>query len=104
MHACVLLVLTSPAAGGWFSIMMALIFGGIMLLWFWGSTHKHAFFAKRFNPHIKTLEDLLVATADSEDETAPHKLCLVNDDKQVSALRHCIFAGSCNACRCCLFR
>lgn len=84
--------------------MMALIFGGIMLLWFWGSTHKHAFFAKRFNPHIKKLEDLLVATADSEDETAPHKLCLVHDEKQVSALRYCILAGSCSACRCCLFK
>lgn len=72
------------AAGGWFSIMMALIFGGIMLLWFWGSTHKQAFFATHFNAHIKRLEDLLVATIDSQDETAPHKLRLVHDDKQVS--------------------
>ena len=64
--------------------MMALIFGGIMLLWFWGSTHKQAFFATHFNAHIKRLEDLLVATVDSQDETAPHKLRLVHDDKQVS--------------------
>ena len=71
-------------AGGWFSIMMALIFGGIMLLWFWGSSHKQAFFATHFNAHIKRLEDLLVATVDSEDESAPHKLRLVHDDKQVS--------------------
>ena len=72
------------AAGGWFSIMMALIFGGIMLLWFWGSTHKHAFFATHFNAHIKRLEDLLVATVNSQEETAPHKLRLVHDDKPVS--------------------
>ena len=64
--------------------MMALIFGGIMLLWFWGSTHKQAFFATHFNAHIKRLEDLLVATVASQDETAPHKLRLVHDDKQVS--------------------
>lgn len=64
--------------------MMALIFGGIMLLWFWGSSHKQAFFATHFNAHIKRLEDLLVATVDSEDESAPHKLRLVHDDKQVS--------------------
>ena len=72
------------AAGGWFSIMMALIFGGIMLLWFWGSTHKQAFFATHFNAHIKRLEDLLVATVDLQDETAAYRLRLVHDDKPVS--------------------
>ncbi|DBA95327.1 hypothetical protein WJX82_010494 [Trebouxia sp. C0006] len=70
--------------GGWFSIMMAIIFGGIMLLWFWGSSHKNAFFARNFNSHIKKLEDLLVVTADSEDLTAPHKLRLADGDKPVA--------------------
>ena len=63
--------------------MMAVIFGGTMLLWFWGSTHKNIFFATHFNAHIKKLEDLLVATADSQDETTPYKLRLVDGDKQV---------------------
>lgn len=83
---------------------MALIFGGTMLLWFWGSTHKHAFFATRFNPHIKRLEDLLVATVNPQDETAPQKLCLVSDDKQVSKPTHGFHARSCSACQCCLFK
>ena len=64
--------------------MMAIIFGGIMLLWFWGSSHKSAFFARNFNAHIKKLEDLLLVTADSEDLTAPHKLRLADGDKPVS--------------------
>ncbi|KAA6426043.1 MAG: potassium transporter [Trebouxia sp. A1-2] len=67
--------------GGWFSIMMAIIFGGIMLLWFWGSSHKNAFFARNFNAHIKKLEDLLLVTADSQDLTAPHKLRLADGNK-----------------------
>jgi len=74
--------------------MMAIIFGGIMLLWFWGSSHKNAFFARNFNSHIKKLEDLLVVTADSEDLTAPHKLRLADGDKPVSP---CIF-HFCSAC------
>lgn len=69
-------------AGGWFSIMMALIFGGIMLLWFWGSSHKNAFFATHFNAHIKKLEDLL-AVVDAPDLSAPPKLRLVAENKPV---------------------
>jgi len=74
--------------------MMAIIFGGIMLLWFWGSSHKNAFFARNFHSYIKKLEDLLVVTADSEDLTAPHKLRLADGDKPVSP---CIF-HFCSAC------
>lgn len=62
--------------------MMALIFGGIMLLWFWGSSHRNAFFASHFNAHIKKLEDLL-AVADSPDLTAPPQLRLVAENKPV---------------------
>ena len=63
--------------------MMAFIFGAIMLLWFWGSSHKAAFFARNFNAHIKKLEDLLVASSDSQDPAAPHKLRLVENNKLV---------------------
>lgn len=70
-------------AGGWFSIMMALIFGAAMLLWFWGSTHKIAFFASHFNAHVKKLEDLL-AVVDAPDLSAPPKLRLVAENKPVS--------------------
>ncbi len=70
--------------------MMAIIFGGIMLLWFWGSSHKNAFFARNFNSHIKKLEDLLLVTADSEDLTAPNKLRLADGDKPVSPLHFCV--------------
>ena len=84
------------SAGGWFSIMMAIVFGGIMLPWFWGSSHKTAFFATHFNAHIKKLEDLLEATADSQDETAPYKLRLVADDKQVS-----LSTVTCCVCKLC---
>lgn len=75
--------------------MMAIIFGGIMLLWFWGSSHKNAFFARNFNSHIKKLEDLLVVTADSEDLTAPHKLRLADGDKPVSPCVSC-FCAACS--------
>lgn len=34
-------------AGGWFSIMMSVIYASIMLLWFWGSGKKKAFYARR---------------------------------------------------------
>ena len=82
-HQALLLTRSPVNAGGWFSIMMAFIFGGIMLLWFWGSSHKAAFFARNFNVHIKKLEDLLVASADSQDPAAPHKLRLVENNKLV---------------------
>ena len=65
-----------------------------MLLWFWGSSHKNAFFASNFNSHIKKLEDLLLVTADSEDLTAPHKLRLADGDKPVSPCTFCL----CFAC------
>lgn len=83
--------------------MMATIFGGIMLLWFWGSSHKTAFFARNFNSHIKKLEDLLVVTTDSEDPTAPHKLRLVDSDKPVSfspllLLQYFIHVCLCGSC------
>ena len=78
-------------AGGWFSIMMALIFGGIMLLWFWGSSHKNVFFAKHFNTHIKKLEDLL-AVVDNQDLSAPPKFRLVAENKPV----RCIFLTHCS--------
>ena len=69
--------------------MMALIFGGIMLLWFWGSSHKNVFFAKHFNTHIKKLEDLL-AVVDNQDLSAP-KFRLVAENKPVGCmfLIHC---------------
>ena len=56
-----------------------------MLLWFWGSSHKNAFFTRNFNVHIKKLEDLLVVTTDSQDLIAPHKLRLVDGDKPVGS-------------------
>ena len=73
----------AATAGGWFSIMMALIFGGTMLLWFWGSSHKNKFFVDHFNAHIKKLEDLL-AVVDSPDLSAPPKLRLIAENKPVS--------------------
>lgn len=34
-------------AGGWFSIMMSVIYASIMLLWFWGTSKKKAFYARK---------------------------------------------------------
>ena len=34
-------------AGGWFSIMMSVIYASIMLLWFWGTSKRKAFYARK---------------------------------------------------------
>jgi len=33
--------------GGWFSIMMSVIYASIMLLWFWGTGKKKQFYARK---------------------------------------------------------
>ncbi|CAK0787458.1 hypothetical protein CVIRNUC_010678 [Coccomyxa viridis] len=33
--------------GGWFSIMMSVIYASIMLLWFWGTSKRKAFYARK---------------------------------------------------------
>lgn len=110
IHACMVNIVhvckdsAHATAGGWFSIMMALIFGGIMLLWFWGSSHKNVFFAKHFNTHIKKLEDLL-AVVDNQDLSAPPKFCLVAENKPVGCmfLVHCSCLPEVEALTCILW-
>ncbi|GAQ92301.1 Potassium transporter family protein [Klebsormidium nitens] len=53
--------------GGWFSIMMALIYAAIMLWWYWGSSHKRAFFHTKLMPKLDRFFRVKVAE-DSKDE------------------------------------
>ena len=57
-------------AGGWFSIMMALIFATIMLWWYWGTSHKRAFFHTKLMPKLDKFFKVRV-TPDSNGEPRP---------------------------------
>ena len=73
--------------------MMAIIYASIMMLWFWGSKRKDAFFVSKYFGDIKTLPQLLcavpptkkAAATESGAEEEPHKLMVVPTKQMVGA-------------------
>ena len=73
--------------------MMAIIYASIMMLWFWGSKQKDAFFVSKYHRDIKTLPQLLravpptkkAAATEPGAEEEPQRLMVVPTKQMVGA-------------------
>lgn len=86
--------------------MMAIIYASIMMLWFWGSKRKDAFFVSKFFSDIKTLPQLLYAVPPTkksaangaEAEEEPQRLMVVPTKQMVGVRALNIALGGVSTC------
>ena len=86
--------------------MMAIIYASIMMLWFWGSKRKDAFFVSKYFRDIKTLPQLLcavphtrkAAATESATEEEPQRLMVVPTKQMVGGGYTTCTLGGVSAC------